>query len=330
MAQHTSGTEKLSGQIMPYMITELRGPMSHLTPLNWQSLEEIRFRVNQPCAVRLNEGSFWLGANGITRNKQAGLIISPNMLSRLVSLFSQSSLYALEDELRQGYITLAGGHRLGLVGQGVMVGGSLKTVKNISGLNLRLARAVEGAADFLIPYLVLADASPAQTLLISPPGGGKTTVLRDIVRKLSNAEPPFLKGYDVGLADERSEISGAVNGLPQLDVGGRTDTFCGCKKSESMMLLIRSMSPQVLATDEIGRAEDVYALQEALNTGIKVIATAHGAGLAELLARPVLGELIEKGFFQRLIIFKRIGGKSVLTAVYDEKCRNIMEAKANA
>ena len=174
---------------------------------------------------------------------------------------------------RQGYITLPGGHRAGLTGQGVLEKGYIRTLKNISSINLRLARAVYGAGDDFLPYMV-ENGSLCHTLLASPPRAGKTTVLRDLVRQFADGTTR-LPPYNVAIADERSEIAGCVNGCPQLPVGHRTDVLDHCPKAEGMMLLIRSMSPQVLVTDEIGRPEDSLALEEALHAGIKAVSYTH-------------------------------------------------------
>lgn len=238
-------------------------------------------------------------------------------MDRMVLLLTGSSFYALEQELGQGYITLPGGHRAGLCGQAVVEAGRLKTLRHISSINLRFARPVEGAANSLLPYLWRQDGKLCHTLLVSPPRGGKTTALRDIALALSEGRggrPPL----HVAIADERGEIAGAYEGVPQLPVGLRTDVLTGCPKAAAMMALIRAMAPEALLTDEIGRPEDVFALQEALNAGVTVIATAHGASRQELLARPCTGELLQQGFFERLLFLHRQQG-SLLAEAYDQE-----------
>ncbi len=159
-----------------------------------------------------------------------------------------------------------------------------------------------------------------RTLLAAPPGVGKTTLLRDLVRSLAEGEaglPPL----NIGLADERMEIAAAVDGVPQLAVGSRCDVISACGKAQAVMILLRSMGPQLVVTDEIGSEEDCQALAAALNAGVSVLASAHGGSRAELLARPWLGDLLREGFFERLLLLKRIGGRLLPAAVYDKQGR---------
>jgi len=271
-------------------------------------LEEIRLRVERPVMIVAGGQDAFLGPEGIGRDPTRFYQLSKDELDRVVQLLTKGSLYALEEELRNGYITLPGGHRVGLVGQGVIEGGRLKTIKHISGINVRLSRQVIGAADRVLPFLI-EGGEVCQTLIISPPVCGKTTLLRDLARQLSWGVPGLgLPGRQVAIADERSEIAGCYRGVPQLDVGPRTDVLDGCPKAEGMMILLRSMSPQVLITDEIGRPEDGAALAEAANCGVTVIATAHGRNLEEVRRRPVMANLLAQGAFRRVVVLSRRQG----------------------
>ena len=313
----------LPTEITAYLLPELL-ELLHTLPVSFlESLEDIRLRQGQPILVCSGVGDgFLCRLGGLTQQAKEAIWADNAMLQKMVLLLSGSSFYAMEEELRCGYITLPGGHRAGLTGQGVLEKGYIRTLKNISSINLRLARAVYGAGDDFLPYMVEKGAV-CHTLLASPPRAGKTTVLRDLVRQLADGAmglPP----YNVAVADERSEIAGCVNGCPQLPVGYRTDVLDHCPKAEGMMLLIRSMSPQVLVTDEIGRPEDSLALEEALHAGIKVVATAHGASREELLSRPGTGTLLQNGFFQRVIFISRRQGPGTLEAVYDSEGRCLL------
>lgn len=258
---------------------------------DFSEVQEIRCRIGQPLVLCLRQGQERLVTDRL----------SAEDMQHLVSRISQGSAYAWEEEFRRGYLTLPGGHRVGLVGKGVLEHGRIRTLKYISALNFRIARAVIGAADELVER-VLADGVIRNALLVSPPGCGKTTLLRDLIRQLSDGVPRLqFAGVNVSVVDERSELAGCVQGIPQLDVGCRTDVLDGCPKSEGIRLMIRSMAPQVVAADEIGTAADVLALEEALQSGVHIITTVHGSGLADLQRHPALGPLLATGCFPLIV-----------------------------
>ena len=220
------------------------------------------------------------------------------------------SLYAYEDEIRQGYLTIQGGHRVGIAGKAVIEDGKVRGISPISCINLRISHSVEGCADPVMPYLWEKEEF-CHTLIVSAPRCGKTTLLRDVIRQISDGAGGR-RGLTVGVVDERSEIAGACRGVAQNRMGIRTDVLDGCPKAEGMMMLIRSMSPEVVAVDEIGTAEDLRALESVLNCGCRILATVHGNSMEDVRQKPLLGDLVERHVFQRYILLsgKETPGRS--------------------
>ncbi|MCG9968511.1 stage III sporulation protein AA [Pelotomaculum terephthalicicum JT] len=293
-------------------------------------IEEIRFRQGKPLILGLAGNEIFLTVEGRpTREAGEAYCVAPIDMERLIQLISNSSFYAIEEELKNGFITLPGGHRVGITGKAVLDGGKIRTLKYLSGCNIRLARAVTGAASSLLPYLLNNSRGDIfHTVLVSPPCCGKTTMLRDLIRQLSNGVPELgFSGLTLGVVDERSEIAGCYKGVPQLDVGLRTDVLDGCPKAEGMMMLLRSMSPRVIAVDEIGRGEDVGALEEVLNAGVKVLATAHGKNLAELAERPALGRIIRSKIIERFVILGRSRGVGTIEEIIDGRTMRSLGVK---
>jgi stage III sporulation protein AA len=254
----------------------------------------------------------------LTGNPEQAYRVSADDMLRTVELVTGSSLYAVEDELRQGFVTVPGGHRVGLCGRAVVDGGKVRTLKYLTGLNFRISREVRGAADQVLPWLVRGPRAVYNTLIISSPRCGKTTLLRDLVRQISNGIPRLgFAGLTVGVVDERSEIAGCYQGIPQRDVGLRTDVLDACPKAEGMMMLLRALSPAVIATDEIGRREDVEALEEMLNAGVSILATAHGASVDDLRGRPVLRDLLGRRIVERFVVLEYRHGPGAVRAVVD-------------
>jgi stage III sporulation protein AA len=322
--------EKLKAEIVPILPAHLRRILDNLMPWQVKQLEEIRLREGRPLMLRLGSAEMWLKAEGIPAETVGEAYhVTKEDLQRALQLLSQSSIYALEEEMRNGYITIPGGHRVGFVGEAVLEQGKVKTLKNISSLNIRLAREVVGCADSVMPYLYdPKSGKPYHTLIISPPRCGKTTLLRDIVRQFSEGiAGAFHLAFNVGLVDERSEIAGCYLGRPQKNVGPRTDVLDGCPKAQGMVMLVRSMSPQIVATDEIGRLEDVAALEEMLNAGVAVITTVHGNNLNDLERRPILKNLITQDFFERYVLLGRTYGVGTIEAVLDARTKENLLAK---
>ncbi len=318
----------LENEILPGVSPKVSSIISRLNDNYIANLEEIRMRLGKPLMINCCKADYMVTSFGTIANSiDAAYNVSRDDCEMTMQLLSNYSIYAIEDELKNGYITLKGGHRVGIVGKGILESGKLKALKNISGFNIRLSRQIIGAADNLIKFL-LKRGSIYNTLIISPPQCGKTTLLRDIVRQLSCGVPSFnFKGLKVGLVDERSEVAGSFMGMPQNDVGFRTDVLDACPKSLGITMLIRSMSPQVVATDEIGSKYDAEAIYEALNCGVRIITTIHGDGLEDILSRPYIGDLVRNRVFERLIILSSSNGPGTVEEIIDGTNLNVLVKK---
>lgn len=232
----------------------------------------------------------------------------------IIQHISNYSLYAFEEEIRKGYLTIPGGHRIGLAGRVVMENNRVRTMKNLSFLNVRVSHERKGCADALFPGLVEGDRF-LSTLIVSPPGGGKTTLLRDIVRKLASGDRVFLP-RTVSVVDERSEIAGCYKGIPQKDVGIHCDVLDACGKQEGIRMMLRSMAPEVIAVDEIGTEKDCDALNTALTSGCALLATAHGNSLEQLRRNFAMKQMLSAGMFERIVLMNT-GVPGQIRGVYD-------------
>lgn len=283
---------------------------------DFDRIYEIRLRTGVPLQIIYQGRDYFLKPNGgETFLAKSAYEVTAQDVSETMEYIGNYSLYAYEDELRQGFLTVQGGHRVGIAGQVILENGRVKGVSPITCVNVRLSHQVLGCADRVFPYL-WADGEFCHTLIISAPRCGKTTLLRDIVRQLSDGNERF-SGLAVGVVDERSEIAGCYQGIPQNDVGIRTDVLDGCPKAEGMMMLIRSMSPQVVAVDEIGTAEDIKALESVLNCGCKILATVHGNDIDDVRKKPLLSSMVNAHVFERYVLLSNRMQAGTVQAVYD-------------
>ncbi len=288
-------------EITRILAVSLRQLLVRLSP-DYGRLEEIRLRVNGPLQVACGAGRQFVSDQGRFCGREEAHIVTPGELRETMEYLSSYSRYAFEEKIRQGFLTVQGGHRVGLCGGVVLDGGRVKTISPIAFLNIRIARQAIGCGRETVLRL-WEKGELLDTLIVSPPGLGKTTLLRDLVRLLSDGEGAA--ACTVGVVDERSELAACYRGVPQNDLGGCTDVLDGCPKAEGMLMLVRSMSPQVIAVDEIGGEEDCRAVEYVMNCGCRIFATAHGIGLKELSRRPVFGRWLAEKRFGRYVLIER-------------------------
>ncbi|WP_231514932.1 stage III sporulation protein AA [Oceanobacillus salinisoli] len=291
---------------------EIRQAIQTKIGKRWDFLQEIRIRLFQPIELIFDRNIEWI--HHVKPNKKDGIFI--------VNQLSEFSLYRMTDELRDGYITIEGGHRVGIAGRVNTIGGSVKALQYITFFNIRIAKQKIGAATSILPYIY--DKQYRNTLIVGAPQTGKTTLIRDVTRIISTGWKN-VQAQKVGVIDERSEIAASINGVPQHDLGYRTDVMDACPKAEGMMMMVRSMSPEVIVVDEIGSEEDIAALMEAINTGVTVICSIHGQNLMELKKRPSLQVLFQQKVFQRMIFLEKSRRPTRIKKVYDQNEKEISE-----
>ena len=269
--------------------------LRQLTEEQMASCEEIRLRAGRQMTVLLPEGEVV---------PDAAPAVTHQDLERLCDMLTAYSRYASADAMGRGYLQTKGGFRVGLCGTAVLREGSVANLRDISSASLRIGREIKGVAEPILHDL-LSDGTLPGTLLLSGPGGGKTTLLRDMIRCLSDGQAGR-QPLRVALADERGEIAAMYQGLPQLDVGGHTDVLDGCPKAMAIPMLLRSMNPQVLAVDEITETEDIRAILSAANCGVTMLATIHAADVAELGRKPLFRRLLQAKVFTKAVVIQRL------------------------
>ncbi|GEL77360.1 stage III sporulation protein AA [Tenuibacillus multivorans] len=273
-----------------------------------EDLEEIRLRINKSVELVFHSHSYFLDKHFFTEQDA----------KEFLGKISQHSVYRMEEELRNGYITIHGGHRIGISGKVTLTNGQVKAITHISSFNIRVAKEHKGTAKAIIPYVYNKQSEKMfNTMMIGAPKSGKTTLLRDLIRSISDGLYG-IKSARVSLIDERSEIAAPFEGVPQHDVGRRTDVMADCPKAEGMMMMIRSMSPEVLVVDEIGDEKDVKSLKEAVHAGVQVICSIHGYSLEEIRKRPSLAPLFQDHVFQRYILLDHLQSPGKIERVYGE------------
>ncbi len=275
-----------------------------------EKLYEIRIKIGQPILVYSKYGE-----------SIVNYICSKEDIKNLIKKTVGYSLYAYEEDLRNGFITIKGGHRIGIGGECINEHGQIKGIRNISSVNIRISSEVIGCSNKIMKYIVSKD-KIYNTIIISPPKCGKTTILRDIARNISSGidDADILDfkyyGHKVTIIDERSEIAACYMGVPQNNLGIRCDVLDNCKKKDGLIMAVRSLSPEALICDEIGSEEDVKALFTAFNCGVKIITSIHGSCIEDLSKRKILSSLIENEIIERVVVLSSDNGAGTIKNIY--------------
>lgn len=309
-------------RILQFFPQRLRGGWES-SGLRFEQIQEIRLRVNQP--VRVLSDS----------DHRLPVIYGEREMEEIFRYLCHDSVYAYEEERKQGFIIVEGGHRVGITGELVAVaGGGGFIAKYIRYMNIRLAHERRGIAEKMIGYLYRGsrEEEPLNTLIISPPGVGKTTLLRDAVRLISDGIGSH-KGCNVGVIDERGEIAGAYRGSAMLDCGGRTDVITGGDKQQGVSILVRTFAPRVVAIDEIGKSADAEAILHAGVSGCSILATVHGNSIEDIRHKAEMERILQLGLIDRFVVLAMDGKMDRYFEVYDGEgnrlCgRNLLQVPA--
>ena len=259
---------------------------------NIQKLEEIRIRANKPVILKLGQVEIVLNYT-ITTNEIIGILQN----------ICNNSIYTYQNQICNGFITLPGGNRVGIAGNVVIKDGQVSNISYIYSLNFRISHQINGASDNILKYVLDTENNTIfNTLIVSPPGAGKTTMIRDLAKRISNGINEInFRGLDVSIIDERGEIAAMTKGITFNDVGIRTDVLDNVPKSIGIRMAVRSMAPKVIIADEIGNKDDVNIINYAICSGVKCIFTAHGSNMEDLLKNSEINKIINLQLFSKII-----------------------------
>lgn len=281
--------------------------------INWDGLEEIRVRIGWPVELIYGNHNEWLG--------NYDSMIDRKCLDEMLNYITGYSIYAMDEEIKQGYITFSGGHRIGITGHATYEtlrdskDLRITSIVDIGGLNIRIAHERKGCAKRIVPYLRKGEGI-YNTLIFAAPGVGKTTYLRDIIRILSEGDEEH-SGLKISVIDERSEIAACVDGKPQNDLGKRTDVLDACPKELGMKMVLRTMSPDVIAVDELGKENEFMLLEQMQCSGVKLLGSIHAGDMDEVLRNPMIRSAIKSGSIERLVELRKLYNGSRTFCIYD-------------
>jgi stage III sporulation protein AA len=301
-------------RVLPKKLADISSKFINGDP---DALEEIRIRVRRPLEFIVKGKAHFYPC--LASEEDAKFILNK---------LSQFSIYMIEEELKKGYVTIEGGHRIGLAGKVITENGVVKVIRDVTSFNIRVAKEKKGIAIPLIPYLY--EEKWMNTIILGPPQAGKTTMIRDLARIISfGVEQKGIPPIKVGIVDERSEIAGCVKGVPQHTFGPRLDVLDACPKAEGMMMMIRSMSPDVIIVDEVGRQEDCDAVSEAIHAGVRLMMTIHGYNMNDLHKRPSLKALLDSQSFERFVVLSNERGPGTIRQIYNEQFQPMLHGHIN-
>jgi stage III sporulation protein AA len=304
-----------------YLPERIFSALSHINDDISSHIEEIRLRAAKPLMVYTCEKGHCVGPGGMLG--KSGMVLGECEIEQTFSAITGKSPYAFEDDLRQGFITLSSGIRAGIAGSAVQSDGAVRSYKSINGINFRIPRETTGISKLLLPY-ISEKRRLMNTLVISAPKLGKTTLVRDIARCAGSGDG--LASCKVSLIDERQELAASVYGRPLFDVGIETDVISGVPKHEGVFMALRALSPDVIVTDEIGKSADLEALREVTNAGVVMVTTAHAPDLAGLLNRLFFKQIFDEKLFDAYVILSAALGRITVSQIHDSVGQGLLKA----